>query len=104
MADQYFLKDPEGYKVSFTKVAHDYASLMRIAENHCFTFQDVNGKQVYDVTGDLLYIANQHYEAANGIEKSDGYDPCAFVNKNELKLMLAEVVQEYFAGATLKDE
>ena len=104
MADQYFLKDPEGYKVSFTTVAQAYASLMRIAENHCFTYQDISGKQVYDVTGDLLYIANQHYEAANCIEKSDWYDSCTFVNKNELKLMLAEVVQEYFANVTLKDE
>jgi hypothetical protein len=104
MSDQYFLTDPEGYKASFAKVAEAYASLMRMVENHCFTFQDIGGKHVYDVTGDLLYITNQHYKTTHNIKETDNYDSVSFVSKNELKTMLAEVVQEYFANATIKND
>jgi hypothetical protein len=52
-----------------------------------------------------LYSVNGYYKEVNNIKTEDDYDPItAYVSKNELKTMLSEVVQEYFANVSLKDE
>ena len=106
MPSSYFLSDSQKYNEAFTKYTAGYGSLMRITEAQLFPYQEVTAKQVYDVTGDMVYSANFLYEELNNIRKDD--DGCgsfaSYVNKNELKTMLAEVVQEYFANVTLKDD
>jgi hypothetical protein len=101
----YFLSDPKRYIEAFKNYASAYGSLMRIVETSLFAYQDVKGKEVYDVVGDFLYSVNGYYKEVNNIKTEDDCDPItAYVSKNELKTMLSEVVQEYFANVSLKDE
>jgi len=101
----YFLSDPKRYTETFVTYAAAYGSLMRIVETELFAYQDVKGKEVYDVVGDFLYLVNGYYKEVNNIKTEDDCDPItAYVSKNELKTMLSEVVQEYFANVSLKDE
>ena len=106
MSDKnYFLSDPKRYAESFTKYAAAYGALMRIVESELFAYQDVKGKEVYDVVGDFLYSVNGYYEEVNNIKTKNDYNPVtSYISKNELKTMLSEVVQEYFANVSLKDE
>jgi hypothetical protein len=108
MSDKnYFLSDPARYTESFTKYAAAYGALMRIVYTELFAYryQDVKGKEVYDVVGDFLYSVNGYYEKVNNIKTENDYNPVtSYINKNELKTMLSEVVQEYFANVSLKDE
>ena len=106
MSDKnYFLSDPVRYIEVFKNYVSAYGSLMRIVETSLFAYQDVKGKEVYDVVGDFLYSVNGYYEKVNNIETENNYDPITtYVSKNELKTMLFEVVQEYFANVSLKDE
>ena len=103
MPDQYFINDPANYAKSFEQYATNYSSLMRTVEASCFAFQEVSGKELFDMTGDLMYSANDFYKKQNNI-KDEESSYTSYVNKNELKTMLAEVVQEYFNNASIKND
>ena len=103
MSDQYFINDPANYAESFQQYVTNYSSLMRTVEASCFAFQEVSGKELFDMTGDLMYSANDFYKKQNNI-KNEESSYTSYVNKNELKTMLAEVVQEYFNNASIKND
>ena len=103
MAEHYFIDDAANYAKSFKQYAANYGSLMRMVEDSCFAFQEISGKELFDITGDLMYSTNGLYKEQNNI-KDEEISYTTYVNKNELKTMLAEVVQEYFNGATIKND
>ena len=103
MPDHYFINDSANYAESFQQYVTNYSSLMRMVEANCFAFQEVSGKELFDMTGDLMYSANAFYKKQNNIEDEDT-SFTTYVNKNELKTMLAEVVQEYFNNASIKND
>ena len=103
MADHFFIDDAANYAKSFQQYATNYGSLMRIVEASCFAYQEVSGKELFDATGDFMYSVNALYKKQNNTkDEEDSY--VTYINKNELKTMLAEVVQEYFNNATIKND
>ena len=103
MTDHYFIDDAVNYTKSFQQYATNYGSLMRIVEASCFPYQEIPAKDLFDATGDLMYPVNGLYKKQNNI-KDEESSYTSYVNKNELKTMLAEVVQEYFNNATIKND
>jgi hypothetical protein len=103
MPESYFIDDAANYSLSFQQYVAAYSSLMRTVEASCFAYQPVSGKELFDMTGDLMYPVNALYKKQNNIEDEDTFFT-TYVNKNELKTMLAEVVQEYFNNATIKND
>jgi hypothetical protein len=103
MANYFFIDDAANYAKSFQQYATNYGSLMRIVEASCFAYQEVSGKELFDATGDFMYSVNALYKKQNNIkDEEDSY--VTYTNKNDLKTMLAEVVQEYFNNATIKND
>lgn len=103
MADHYFIDDAANYTKSFQQYATNYGSLMRMVEASCFPYQEIPAKELFDATGDLMYSTNGLYKKQNNIEDEES-SYTTYVNKNELKTMLAEVVQEYFNSALIKND
>ena len=103
MADHYFIDDAANYTKSFQQYATNYGSLMRIVEANCFPYQEIPAKELFDATGDLMYPVNGLYKKQNNIEDGET-SYVTYVKKDELKTMLAEVVQEYFKTATIKND
>lgn len=103
MPDQYFINDSANYAESFQQYVTNYSSLMRMVETSCFAFKEVSGKELFDMTGDLMYSANELYKKQNNI-KDEESSYTSYVSKNELKTMLAEVVQEYFNNVSIKND
>jgi len=105
MADLFFIDDAANYAKSFQQYATNYGSLMRMVEASCFSYRDVSSKELFDATGDFMYSVNSFYKKQNKIEnENEETSYVTYVNKNELKTMLAEVVQEYFNNATIKND
>jgi hypothetical protein len=105
MTEHYFIDDAANYAKSFQQYITNYGSLMRMVESNCFAFQEISGKDLFDATLELMYPVNKLYKKQNSIEgENEETSYVTYVNKNELKTMLAEVVQEYFNGATIKND
>ena len=103
MPDHYFIDDAANYTKSFQQYVTNYGSLMRIVEASCFPYQEIPAKELFDATGDLMYPVNGLYKKQNNIQDEDT-SSTSYVSKNELKTMLAEVVQEYFNNASIKND
>jgi hypothetical protein len=103
MADHYFIDDAANYAESFKQYATKYGSLMRMVEASCFPYQEIPAKELFDATGDLMYPVNGLYKKQNNI-KNEETSYVTYVNKDELKTILAEVVQDYFSNANTKND
>ena len=103
MADHYFIDDAANYAESFKQYVIKYSLLMRIVKASCFPHQIIPAKELFDATGDLMYPVNGLYKKQNNIEDGET-SYVTYVKKDELKTMLAEVVQEYFKTATIKND